>query len=209
MHAVIESLEGRTLLSASPEVIAVDRAQLAADKAALKQAIQEKTATLSADKKALAQALLAKAREAGLLRRDLIRAALQQWKIIAANQKDFRAQLKALKAEIRQDRQEILAASGDPAQQAIHQAELNAHLAERDQVRAASRAQLIADLTAAKAAFRSVRPQVKAFLEAAKPEIDALRDQLAQKDQFYADLIDELRARVLASKAKLRANLKA
>lgn len=206
MHVLIEPLEGRTFLSASPDVIAADRAQLAADRAELNQALSEKTAALSADKRGLAVALLNKAREAGLLRRDLIKAALAQWKVIAANQKDFRAQLKVLNADIKQDRQEILAASGDPAQQAAYQAELSTHLTQRDSVRAAAKAQLFTDLTTARSAFKGVRPQIKAFLENAKPEIDALRDQLAQKDQFYADLIDELRAKVLASKAKLQAD---
>jgi hypothetical protein len=206
---VIEALEGRALLSASPDVIAADRAELLANKAALQQAVQEKTATLSADRKALVSSLLSKAREAGLLRRDLIKTALAQWRVIAQHQREHRATLQAIKTQIQAEQKALLASGGDAQQQAIHRANLETLRGQQADAQAAKRATLLADLANVRQAFRSVEPQVKQFLQSAKTEIDALRDQIAQKNQFYADLIDEYRAKVLASQQKLNADLRA
>jgi hypothetical protein len=204
-----ESLESRTLLSASPDVIAADRAALLANQAAVTQYIKEKTATLSADRRTLVLSLLGKAREAGLLRANLIRTAIAQWKIIAQHQRENHVAIRALDLEIQQDRREILAASGDAAQQGVYQDELETHLAARAAAVEAGRVTLRSDLENVRAAFRGVEPQVKSFLQNAQPENDALRQQLAAKNSYYDQLIQEYRRKVLESQAKLQADLKA
>jgi hypothetical protein len=193
----IESLESRTFLSASPEVIAADRAAIAADRAQIFALVKQKATTFAADHKDLVTALLNKARNAGLLRRDLIRQAITLTTTLLQHRREWNLQIHEKQLEINEDRR-----NGDTA-------ELENDQADRASLIASKEAQTKQDLQAIRDAFKAVEPQIKAFLADAQPEIDQLKAQLAANKTNFKELIREARQQLHADQLKLHQDLRA
>ena len=194
---MIESLEGRTFLSASPDVIAADRAAIAADRAQIAQYVRQKNTTLVADQKDLIAAIVAKAKNAGLLRRDLVQQALSLGRTLLQHRRENMVAIRAVNLEIIADRK-----AGDTAA-------LQEDLTRRATLVQAKNDQLKTDLQAIRDAYRSVEPQVKAFLVDAKPEIDAIRARLASNRTSIQQLIFQARQQLQAHRLQLQQDLRA
>ncbi len=188
----IESLESRTFLSANPDTIAADRAAIAADQAQIVQYIKQKATTFASDHKDLVSALLTKAKNAGLLRRDLIKQAITLGTTLVQHRQTWQVQIQEKQQEIAEDRR-----SGDTA-------ELQQDLADKASLVASKQAQTATDLQAIRDAYKAVQPQVKAFLASAQPEIDQLKADLAANKTNYQQLIQQARQQLQADRLKLR-----
>jgi hypothetical protein len=207
----IESLESRTFLSASPDVIAADRAAIRADQVQIAQLIKQKATTFAADHKDLVAALLAKAKNAGLLRRDLVQQALTLGKTLVQHRHEWQLQIHEKQLEINDDRHGLTEARGhhDENEVEVHQSDLLEHQSEKAALMAEMQAQTKTDLQAIRDAFKSVEPQIKAFLANAQPEIDQLKADLAANRTNYQQLIQQAREQLQADRLKLHDDLKA